>query len=120
MKRRLSFHGKRPKSPFVQAPHQTNRAYIVVARSLSSESERRAFSADVAKWIEGRVARHKFLRGGVVIIDAIPKRYVKPLSREIRKCLINLFLFFSVAGKIIRRELRELAKREMEAPKAKL
>ena len=28
----------------------------------------------IAKWIEGHVARHKYLRGGVIVIDVIPKR----------------------------------------------
>ena len=58
----------------VQDAHQMIRAYVVPARPLSSEPEKQAFSNGVAKWIEGRVARHKYLRGGVVIIDVIPKR----------------------------------------------
>ena len=51
------------------------RAYVVHARGLpATEQERSAFALSVQKWIEGRVAKHKFLRGGVVVIDAIPKR----------------------------------------------
>ena len=38
------------------------------------EKDRQAFELAVQKWIETRVARHKFLRGGVVVVDAIPKR----------------------------------------------
>jgi len=39
------------------------------------------------------VARHKHIRGGVVLIDAVPK---------------------SAAGKILRRELRDRAKEELK------
>jgi acyl-coenzyme A synthetase/AMP-(fatty) acid ligase len=42
-------------------------------------------------WVASKVANHKKLRGGVVFIDAIPK---------------------SPSGKILRKELRELAKRQ--------
>jgi 4-coumarate--CoA ligase len=41
-----------------------------------------------------QVARHKYLRGGVVVVDAIPK---------------------SASGKILRKELRERAKKELES-----
>lgn len=63
---------------------------------LGPESE--AFSKEIQEWVRGRVAKHKFLRGGVVIIDQIPK---------------------SGAGKILRRQLRDLAKTE-SGPKPKL
>ena len=46
---------------------------------------------DVKRWLASKVAGHKHLRGGVVVVDAIPK---------------------SPTGKILRRELRERAKRE--------
>lgn len=60
------------------------RAYIVpVTKDLSSEA--------VVKWVEGKVASYKKLRGGVVIVDAIPK---------------------SPSGKILRKILREQAKKE--------
>lgn len=59
------------------------RAYIVPGnKDLSSEA--------VAKWVEGKVANHKKLRGGVVIVEAIPK---------------------SPSGKILRKVLREQAKK---------
>ncbi|KAL5530601.1 hypothetical protein ACEPAF_6859 [Sanghuangporus sanghuang] len=71
------------------------RAYVVHAQGLpKDEKDRQAFATAVQKWIETHVARHKFLRGGVVVIDAIPK---------------------SASGKILRRELRERAKKEYEA-----
>ena len=50
-----------------------------------------AFSKEIQEWVRGRVSKHKFLRGGVVIIDQVPK---------------------SAAGKILRRQLRDLAKAE--------
>ncbi|KDQ27621.1 hypothetical protein PLEOSDRAFT_1093294 [Pleurotus ostreatus PC15] len=71
------------------------RAYVVPAspEKVTTPDQKRAFGSDVANWIKTKVAQHKFLRGGVVVIDVIPK---------------------SAAGKILRRELRELAKVEME------
>ncbi|KAJ7616223.1 AMP binding protein [Mycena polygramma] len=69
------------------------RAYIVPAhlQDLKTTAEKIAFAEGVVKWVQSRVAKHKFLRGGVCIIEAVPK---------------------SAAGKILRRELRELAKQE--------
>lgn len=61
-------------------------------------AESAAFSKEVQEWVRDRVAKHKYLRGGVVIIDQIPK---------------------SAAGKILRRELRDLAK-SGSGPKPKL
>lgn len=49
------------------------RAYVVHAKGLGPD-EGRVFAKEVEEWIKPRVARHKFLRGGVVVIDAIPKR----------------------------------------------
>ncbi|KAJ7350441.1 AMP binding protein [Mycena albidolilacea] len=70
------------------------RAYVVHAHpeKVRSAEAKAAFARSVGKWMEGKVARHKFLRGGVSVIDAVPK---------------------SAAGKILRRDLRELAKQEM-------
>ncbi|KAK4241293.1 hypothetical protein C8A03DRAFT_12430 [Achaetomium macrosporum] len=62
------------------------RAYVV-RRPGSKASER-----DVAKWMEGKVARYKQLKGGVVFVDAIPK---------------------SPSGKILRKQLRERAQKEV-------
>ncbi|KAH9006616.1 AMP binding protein [Lactarius hatsudake] len=76
------------------------RAYVV--HKAGSANAPKSFPQDVQLWIESQVARHKFLRGGVVVLDAIPK---------------------SAAGKILRRELRERAKSELGAgstPKARL
>ncbi|KAJ7432184.1 AMP binding protein, partial [Mycena galericulata] len=70
------------------------RAYIVHARpkELHTEEDRASFATGVAKWMESKVARHKLLRGGIRLIDLVPK---------------------SAAGKILRRELRGLAKQEV-------
>jgi len=59
------------------------RAFVV--HTKGKDAAPKSFPADVQKWIESRVARHKYLRGGVVVVDTIPK---------------------SAAGKILRRELR--------------
>ncbi|KAK2463157.1 hypothetical protein APHAL10511_004812 [Amanita phalloides] len=71
------------------------RAYVVHAEpgAVQSEHRRVAFAREVENWIQKQVARHKYLRGGVVVVDAIPK---------------------SASGKILRRELRERAKREQD------
>ncbi|KAI0821334.1 acetyl-CoA synthetase-like protein [Irpex lacteus] len=66
------------------------RAYIVHAKGIPP-SEHEAFGVSIQEWIKSRVARHKQLRGGVIVTDVIPK---------------------SAAGKILRRELRERAKKE--------
>ncbi|KAG6861156.1 hypothetical protein C0995_003165 [Termitomyces sp. Mi166 len=71
------------------------RAYVVHARpeQLKTEADKVAFQRDVREWTQERVARHKFLRGGVVVIDVVPK---------------------SAAGKILRRELRDRVKVELK------
>ncbi|KAG9127778.1 hypothetical protein FRC07_009366 [Ceratobasidium sp. 392] len=71
------------------------RAYVVHRagyNSFKSPAERKAFEAEVQIWIRSRVAKHKYLRGGVCVIEAIPK---------------------SPSGKILRRQLRDLAKKGM-------
>lgn len=78
------------------------RAYITPSRPLSSQ-EASSFALGVQDWVSQRVAPHKRLRGGIVIIDQVPK---------------------SAAGKILRRELRERAKTDIaegqSKPRAKL
>lgn len=68
------------------------RAYVVADKSKISEQE-------IKDYIKKNLAQHKQLRGGVIWLDAIPK---------------------SPSGKILRRELRELAKREAKGVQAKL
>jgi len=52
------------------------RAYVVHSspESIKTPEAKAAFETAVIKWTEGKVARHKFLRGGVVAIDLVPKR----------------------------------------------
>ncbi|KAF8523463.1 AMP binding protein [Hysterangium stoloniferum] len=74
------------------------RAYVVPKSIITRETpaEQELFAVGVEKWIRDKVAHHKYLRGGVVIVDNIPK---------------------SAAGKILRKELRELAKKGLHVPK---
>ncbi|BEJ11435.1 hypothetical protein CspHIS471_0108570 [Cutaneotrichosporon sp. HIS471] len=65
-------------------------AYLVTREKLDARREA-ALGKHVAEWVAGRVANHKKLRGGVRIIEAIPK---------------------SASGKILRKELRVLAESE--------
>ncbi|KAG9312087.1 AMP binding protein [Chiua virens] len=64
------------------------RAYIVPTR-LIAQPEVVAFALEVQTWAASRAAPHKKLRGGVIIVNQIPK---------------------SASGKILRRELRERSK----------
>jgi len=74
------------------------RAYIAVAPAVSAEladvQAKLEVEAEVAAWVAERVAQHKRLRGGVCIIDAVPK---------------------SPSGKILRKDLRARAQAEFEA-----
>ena len=69
------------------------RAYVV-ANDRSKISEE-----DVKKYVEKRLAPYKQLRGGVAFVDEIPKNAI---------------------GKMLRRELRDRAKKEVGASGAKL
>jgi acyl-CoA synthetase (AMP-forming)/AMP-acid ligase II len=64
------------------------RGYIVAAEGAGPDLAR-----EVQAWVAARVAHHKALRGGVVVVDAIPK---------------------SPSGKILRNILRERAKKEFK------
>ncbi|KAJ7199315.1 AMP binding protein [Mycena haematopus] len=77
------------------------RAYVVHAHpeKVRTGAAKALFAESVVEWMKTKVARHKFLRGGVSVIDEIPK---------------------SAAGKILRRELRDLAKKERATLKSKL
>lgn len=82
--------------------HGTEVPLAFVVRSGKSKSS--GVSADqearnIVQWLEGKVAQHKRLRGGVRFVNEIPK---------------------SVSGKILRRVLKAQMKEEAKAPKAKL
>ena len=71
------------------------RAYIVPKGGLStlSQPQRVDLAKQVAQWVSSRVSNPKRLRGGVVLLDAIPK---------------------SPSGKILRKKLKEMTKQEVE------
>lgn len=69
------------------------RAYVVLAPGVKTTGE------DIVKWIEPKVAKYKQLKGGVAIVDAIPK---------------------NPSGKILRKILREQAKAEVGDKPSKL
>lgn len=72
------------------------RAYVVPRPGQAADDK---LASEIASWLAEKVAPPKKLRGGVRFIDAIPK---------------------SQSGKILRRILKEQAKKEDEGPKAKL
>ncbi|KAA8650535.1 hypothetical protein EYZ11_002087 [Aspergillus tanneri] len=75
-------------------------AFVVrSAKSKASGTSAEQEATNIVKWLDGKVAHHKRLRGGVRFVDTIPK---------------------SVSGKILRRVLKKQAKEEAAAPKAKL
>jgi 4-coumarate--CoA ligase len=65
------------------------RAYVV--RKSGKKAVREGDGEGIVEWLNGRVASHKKLRGGVRFVDAVPK---------------------SASGKILRRILKEEARRE--------
>ncbi|KAG9312085.1 AMP binding protein [Chiua virens] len=67
------------------------RAYIVPTRPIAP-SEVVAFALKIQTWAASRAAPHKKLRGGLIMVNQIPK---------------------SASGKILRRELRERSKGEV-------
>jgi 4-coumarate--CoA ligase len=76
------------------------RAYVVrSAKSKASGVSDAEEAKKIIDWIHSKVAQHKRLRGGVRFVDTIPK---------------------SVSGKILRRLLKDEAKKEQEKLKAKL
>ncbi|KAI6044147.1 AMP binding protein [Pisolithus marmoratus] len=63
------------------------RAYVVPAQPVAKEKAA-TFASDIQQWVAQKVAPQKKLRGGVVLVERIPK---------------------SASGKILRRELRDRA-----------
>lgn len=110
------------------------------ARGLKPE-EHKSFGQEVQEWIKSRVARHKFLRGGTCLpppialradVSAVSRCGYCGLDTQEVSTIVHIYArihltdasdFLSAAGKILRRELRERAKAEVEAEsklKAKL
>ncbi|KAJ9107861.1 hypothetical protein QFC19_002767 [Naganishia cerealis] len=61
------------------------RAYVVPVKSGMKRDEQDALAGEIIAWVADNAADHKRLRGGCVLVDAIPK---------------------SAAGKILRKDLR--------------
>jgi acyl-coenzyme A synthetase/AMP-(fatty) acid ligase len=68
------------------------RAYVVPLSPVS-EDKHPEFADEVMRWVAEKVSNHKRLRGGVCLIKAVPK---------------------SPSGKILRKDLRAMAKKEQE------
>ena len=69
------------------------RAYIVPKAPIGdmSDADKKKMIDEVSQWVASKVSNHKRLRGGIVLVDIIPK---------------------SPSGKILRKILRERAKSE--------
>ena len=72
------------------------RAYVLLK---AGDEGKNVSAGEIQEWIKEKVARHKWLTGGVVFVDEIPK---------------------SAAGKIQRKVLRDWAKRDAKGLQAKL
>lgn len=58
---------------------------FVVSRKARGEGELRALAAQLKGLVEGRTARYKWLVGGIVFVDAIPKSPSGKILRRIMK-----------------------------------
>ncbi|KAJ9115688.1 hypothetical protein QFC20_001015 [Naganishia adeliensis] len=85
------------------------RAYVVPVGGLGalSEAGKAELATELVNWVEKNVANHKRLRGGCILVDAIPKSRLEKTEMLKHK-------FTSAAGKILRKQLRAMAK-EQEA-----
>lgn len=85
------------------------RAYVVKSINAKDTSEQ-----DIADWLASRVVKYKQLKGGVVFVDAIPKVPVSLSSFSVRGAASSRLTYcHSKSGKILRKALRERAKREV-------
>ncbi|KAJ1915325.1 hypothetical protein H4219_004378 [Mycoemilia scoparia] len=75
------------------------KAFVVRARAASGDTKKK--EQELATWLNNKVAKHKWLRGGIEFVDEIPK---------------------STSGKILRRILREKekTKRDLKSRQPKL
>lgn len=72
------------------------RAYVVLRGGVEASE---AKAQELADWVASQVAPHKKLRGGIRFVDQVPK---------------------SPSGKVLRRVMREQAKKEQRVSGAKL
>jgi acyl-coenzyme A synthetase/AMP-(fatty) acid ligase len=72
------------------------RAYVVLREGVEASE---AKAKELVEWVATQVAPHKKLRGGIRFVDQVPK---------------------SPSGKVLRRVVREQAKKEQRASGAKL
>jgi 4-coumarate--CoA ligase len=97
-------------------PSAMSSAYIVTSRNdelLKDPKAAAAFGKEVQEWIKTKVANHKYLRGGVVVTDVIPKRFVQHVIVFITGVSkLDVLRLSSPSGKILRRILKELANKE--------
>ena len=82
-------------------------------KSLNTPAEQEAFSKEIVEWMTKTVSNHKRLRGGCILVEAIPKSFV--IIDFVGTSYIDIpFLPFSPAGKILRKDLRARANKEVE------
>jgi acyl-coenzyme A synthetase/AMP-(fatty) acid ligase len=72
------------------------RAYVVLREGVEASD---AKAQELAEWVATQVAAHKRLRGGICFVDQVPK---------------------SPSGKVLRRVMREQAKKEQRTSGVKL
>lgn len=72
-----------------QESTEVPRAYVM----LTAAARGKTIEADLVAYVKSKVAAYKQLRGGVVLVDAVPR---------------------SPAGKILRNELREMQRRQLK------
>lgn len=61
------------------------RAYVV----LQDTSKGKVSPKDVQDWVKTRAAKHKWLHGGVVFIDAVPKLASGKIQRKILRAWVQ-------------------------------
>lgn len=97
------------------------RAYVVVESKYVNDKNVQKIIAD---YVKSKVAAHKRLRGGVIIVDVVPKRLA---FLYLHILLVSTFADnevsahskISPSGKILRKDLRVLAAKETDG-KSKL
>lgn len=80
-------------------------------------------SKKIIAFVQSKVAPHKRLRGGVVLVEVIPKSCVPTLSPAVLgtlRTLTDARYFYRPSGKILRKDLRAAAAKEDEKASAKL